>query len=249
MEKPQVDYIGGLSPAIAIEQKTVSKNPRSTVGTVTEIVDYLRVLYARVGTPHCPQCGRPVQPQSAHQITNQLLNLKPGTRFQLLAHIVRGRKGTHADRLAQAHKSGYTRARIDGELLDLAEARKQKLDKNKKHTIELIVDRAALTLRRVYARQGLFAGDGMRAGVGVFGESCGLTVSPARVLPLRFNQPPMASGLPLFGVGEVLPSARTANSTDCARKSTGYVRYAAPIAMATLRMGTCLRRKSDCRGP
>jgi excinuclease ABC subunit A len=145
MEKPQVDQIVGLSPAVAIEQKTISRNPRSTVGTVTEILDYLRVLYARIGLPHCPQCGRAVVPQSAQQITDQLARLPAGTRFHLLAPIVRGRKGAYTSTLAQAVKDGFTRARIDGELVDLAESQRSKslpvLDKNKRHDVELVVDR------------------------------------------------------------------------------------------------------------
>ena len=142
MEKPQVDYIGGLSPAIAIEQKAVSKNPRSTVGTVTEVMDYLRVLYARVGTPHCPECGRPVQPQSAQQIADQLMALPLGTRVQLLAPVVRQRKGVHREVLAAARRDGYVRARVDGVPVDLSSA--IKLAKTKKHTIELIVDRLVI---------------------------------------------------------------------------------------------------------
>jgi excinuclease ABC subunit A len=140
MEKPQVDQITGLSPAIAIEQKAITRNPRSTVGTVTEILDYLRVLYARLGTPHCPQCGRAVQPQSAQQIANRLARLRAGTRFQILAPLARHRKGTHAAALKQALKDGFPRARIDGETTDLAAGVPQ-LDKDKKHTIELIIDR------------------------------------------------------------------------------------------------------------
>jgi excinuclease ABC subunit A len=140
MEKPQVDQITGLSPAIAIEQKTIARNPRSTVGTVTEILDYLRVLYARLGTPHCPQCGRAVQPQSAQQITNQLAALPPGTRFQLLAPIARNRKGTFATALKAAVKDGYARARVDGQTLDLTSGIPE-LDKDKKHNIELVIDR------------------------------------------------------------------------------------------------------------
>ncbi len=139
MDKPKVDYIGGLSPAIAIEQKAVSKNPRSTVGTVTEVMDYLRVLYARTGTPHCPQCGRAVQRQSAQQIADQLAALPPGTRFQLLAPIVRQRKGAHEDVLEAARRDGYVRARIDGVSVELNNP--IKLAKTKQHTIELIVDR------------------------------------------------------------------------------------------------------------
>jgi len=139
MEKPKVDYIGGLSPAIAIAQKAVSKNPRSTVGTVTEVMDYLRVLYARVGTPHCPQCGRAVQAQSAQRIADQLASLPPGTRFQLLAPIARQRKGTHSDLLAGARADGYARARIDGIMVELSSS--IKLAKTKQHTIELVIDR------------------------------------------------------------------------------------------------------------
>ncbi|NSW53171.1 MAG: excinuclease ABC subunit UvrA [Anaerolineae bacterium] len=142
MEKPQVDHILGLSPAIAIEQKTVSRNPRSTVGTVTEILDYLRVLYARVGTPHCPQCGRAVSPQNAQQITGQLAALPAGTRFQILAPISRKRKGAFTTRLRRALKDGYTRARIDGEMVDLSENIPE-LDKNTRHAIELVIDRLA----------------------------------------------------------------------------------------------------------
>jgi len=145
MEKPQVDQITGLSPAIAIEQKTIARNPRSTVGTVTEILDYLRVLYARLGTPHCPQCGRAVQPQSAQQIANQLAALPPGTRFQLLAPIARNRKGTFAAAFKQAVKDGYARARVDGTILELSSGLPE-LDKDKKHTIELVIDRLVTPL-------------------------------------------------------------------------------------------------------
>ena len=143
MEKPKVDQISGLSPTIAIGQKTVSRNPRSTVGTVTEIMDYLRVLYARLGTPHCPQCDRPVVPQSPLNIAEQILALTPGTRFQFLAPIVRGRKGTSRNVLAQARRDGYRRVRIDGQMMVL-ESQLPQLDKNKKHHIELVVDRLEL---------------------------------------------------------------------------------------------------------
>jgi excinuclease ABC subunit A len=139
MEKPKVDYIGGLSPAIAIEQKPVSRNPRSTVATVTEVADYLRVLFARVGTPHCYECGRELHAQSAEEIVAQVAELEPGTRFQVLAPLARQRKGTFKDVFAQAKADGFNRARVDGETLDLAG--EIKLDKNKKHTIDLVVDR------------------------------------------------------------------------------------------------------------
>ena len=139
MEKPDVDSIEGLSPAISIDQKTTSKNPRSTVGTVTEIYDYLRLLYARIGLPHCPVCGREIRQQSVDEIVDRILALKEGTKIQLLAPIVRGKKGQHIKALEQARKSGYVRVRVDGNQYDLAE--EITLDKNKKHTIEIIVDR------------------------------------------------------------------------------------------------------------
>jgi len=139
MEKPKVDFIGGLSPAIAIEQKAVSKNPRSTVATVTEIYDYLRVLFARAGIPHCPQCGREVRAQSAQEIVEQVGGLSAGTRFQVLAPLARNRKGTFKDTFAQARADGFVRVRVDGEVRDLSG--EIELDKNKKHNIELVVDR------------------------------------------------------------------------------------------------------------
>ena len=142
MEKPNVDSIDGLSPAISIDQKTTSKNPRSTVGTVTEIYDYLRLLFARVGTPHCPDCGREIARQTVDDIVDKILELPEGTRFQLLAPIVRGRKGEYQKELEQARKSGYVRARVDGIVYDLSED--IRMDKNKKHQIEIIVDRLVI---------------------------------------------------------------------------------------------------------
>lgn len=139
MEKPKVDYIGGLSPAIAIEQKAVSKNPRSTVATVTEIYDYLRVLFANIGTPHCPQCGREVHAQSAQEIVAQVAGLPSGTNFQVLSPVARNRKGTFADVFTQSKAEGFSRIRVDGEIRSLDE--KITLDKQKKHTVELVVDR------------------------------------------------------------------------------------------------------------
>jgi len=139
MDKPDVDYIDGLSPAISIDQKTTSKNPRSTVGTVTEIYDYLRLLWARVGTPHCPKCGREIRQQTIDQIIDQILTLPEGTRIQILAPVVRGRKGEHTKIFDDARRSGYVRARVDGNLYDLSE--EISLEKNKKHNIEIVVDR------------------------------------------------------------------------------------------------------------
>ena len=142
MEKPNVDSIDGLSPAISIDQKTTSKNPRSTVGTVTEIYDYLRLLYARVGTPHCPVCGKEISQQTTDQIVDTVMKLEDGTKIQILSPIVKGRKGEHAKELENARKSGYVRARIDGNIYDLSE--EIKLEKNKKHLIEIIVDRLVI---------------------------------------------------------------------------------------------------------
>ncbi len=139
MEKPDVDYIEGLSPAISIDQKTTSRNPRSTVGTVTEIHDYLRLMYARIGVPHCPKCGKPIRQQTVDQIVDQIMALPERTRLMILAPVVRGRKGEFAKMLEDMGKQGYVRARIDGELYELAEA--PKLEKNKKHTVEVVIDR------------------------------------------------------------------------------------------------------------
>ncbi len=139
MEKPKVDYIEGLSPAISIDQKTTSKNPRSTVGTVTEIYDYLRLLYARVGIPHCPVCGREISRQSVDTIVDKILELDEGTKIQIMSPIVSGRKGEYVKELENAKKSGFVRVRIDGITYDLSE--KISIDKNKKHNIEIIVDR------------------------------------------------------------------------------------------------------------
>ncbi len=142
MEKPDVDYIEGLSPAISIDQKTTSKNPRSTVGTVTEIYDYLRLLWARVGTPHCPRCGKEIHQQTIDQIIDRLMALPEGTKLQILAPVVRQRKGEHVKVFADARKSGYVRVRADGIIYDLEE--EIKLEKNKKHSIEIVVDRVVV---------------------------------------------------------------------------------------------------------
>ena len=139
MEKPDVDEISGLSPAISIDQKTTSKNPRSTVGTVTEIYDYLRLLYARIGIPHCPVCGREIRQQTVDQMVDKVLELPQRTKIQILAPIVRGKKGTHQKEFERAKKSGYVRVRVDGNLYDLSE--EITLEKNKKHNIEIVVDR------------------------------------------------------------------------------------------------------------
>ena len=142
MDKPDVDYIDGMSPAISIDQKTTSKNPRSTVGTVTEIYDYLRLLWARVGVPHCPKCGKEIRQQSIDQIVDQIMALPEGTRIQLMAPVVRSRKGEHVKVFEDAKKSGYVRVRVDGIMYDLTE--EIKLEKNKKHIIEIVVDRLVI---------------------------------------------------------------------------------------------------------
>ncbi|WP_040196907.1 excinuclease ABC subunit UvrA [Candidatus Soleaferrea massiliensis] len=139
MEKPDVDYIEGLSPAISIDQKTTSKNPRSTVGTVTEIYDYLRLLYARIGIPHCPVCGKPIKQQTVDQMVDKTMALPEGSKIQIMAPVVRGRKGEHIKELDAARRSGFVRVRVDGNLYDLSE--EIKLNKNQKHTIEVVVDR------------------------------------------------------------------------------------------------------------
>ena len=139
MEKPDVESIEGLSPAISIDQKSTNRNPRSTVGTVTEIYDYLRLLYARIGIPHCPKCGREIRRQTVDQMVDQILALPERSRIQILAPVVRGRKGEHVKVLEHARKSGFVRVRIDGSLYELSE--EIHLDKNIKHSIEIVVDR------------------------------------------------------------------------------------------------------------
>lgn len=142
MDKPDVDYIDGLSPAISIDQKTTSKNPRSTVGTVTEIYDYMRLLWARIGIPHCPKCGREIMQQSIDQIVDRILELPEGSRIQILSPVVRGRKGEHVKVFEDAKRSGYVRVRVDGIIYELSE--EIKLEKNKKHSIEIVVDRLVI---------------------------------------------------------------------------------------------------------
>jgi len=149
MDKPDVDFIDGLSPAVSIDQKAASRNPRSTVGTITEIYDYMRLLYARVGKPHCPICGRPIARQSPQQIVDRVLELAEGTRFQVLAPVVRGRKGEYADLLRELQTKGYSRARVDGQVVRLdsatgsgADSELPKLKKYEKHDIEVVVDRS-----------------------------------------------------------------------------------------------------------
>lgn len=213
MDKPDVDYIDGLSPAISIDQKTTSKNPRSTVGTVTEIYDYMRLLWARIGTPHCPKCGKEIRRQSIDQIVDQIMELPQGTRIQLMAPVVRSRKGEHVKVLEDAKKSGYVRARVDGAIYDLTE--EIKLEKNKKHTIEIIVDRLVIKpdiTRRLTdsAETALALGGGLLI-VDVTGgeelmfsqnyacEDCGISIDELAPRMFSFNNPygacPTCTGL------------------------------------------------------
>src|SRR5579885_637621 len=139
MERPEVDSIDGLSPAISIEQRTTSRNPRSTVGTVTEIYDYLRLLYASVGVPHCTNCGQEIRPQTIQQMVDRLMALPAGTKFSVLAPYVRGKKGEYRKQMLQMVKEGFTRAVVDGEMIELADP--PTLDKQKKHNIDVVIDR------------------------------------------------------------------------------------------------------------
>src|SRR5947208_2956648 len=145
MDKPDVDFIEGLSPAISIDQKSASRNPRSTVGTVTEIYDYLRLLYARIGIPHCPVCGKKVSGQTLQQMVDTLLTMPEETRVMLLAPFIRDQKGEHKLIFEQMKKSGFARVRVDGTIMDLNEAQTLNLDKQKKHSIEVIVDRISIS--------------------------------------------------------------------------------------------------------
>src|SRR3954453_19735019 len=142
MDKPDVDFIEGLSPAVSIDQKSTSRNPRSTVGTITEVYDYLRLLFARVGEPHCPVCGERISRQSPQQIVDRVLSMAEGTRFMVLAPVVRGRKGEYIDLFAELQSKGYARARVDGVVHPLTDP--PKLKKQEKHTIEVVVDRLSV---------------------------------------------------------------------------------------------------------
>lgn len=203
MEKPNVYKIEGLSPAISIDQKSTNRNPRSTVGTVTEIYDYFRLLYARVGIPHCPGCGREIRKQSVDQMVDQLMELEQGTRIQLLAPVVRGRKGEHAKVLDRAKRSGYVRVRVDGNLYELTE--EIKLDKNIKHTIEIVVDRLVIkegierrltdSIESVLAlADGLLMVDVIGGETLNFSQSfacpdCGISISEIEPRSFSFNNP------------------------------------------------------------
>ena len=214
MEKPNVYKIEGLSPAISIDQKSTNRNPRSTVGTVTEIYDYFRLLYARVGIPHCPGCGREIRKQSVDQMVDQLMELEQGTRIQLLAPVVRGRTGEHAKVLDRAKRSGYVRVRVDGNLYELTE--EIKLDKNIKHTIEIVVDRLVIkegierrltdSIESVLAlADGLLMVDVIGGETLNFSQSfacpdCGISISEIEPRSFSFNNPFGACPV-CFGLG------------------------------------------------
>ena len=213
MDKPDVDYIEGLSPAISIDQKTTSRNPRSTVGTVTEIYDYLRLLFARVGHPHCPRCGKPVNQQSLDQMLDQLLALPERTKLLIMAQAVRGKKGEHKKLLEHIRKEGYTRLRIDGEIRDAGE--EIQLEKNKKHTIEVVIDRliirpeirprmaesmeVALKLGQGVAYVQIVDGEQLMFSQNFACEACGISLPEITPRMFSFNSPfgacPVCSGL------------------------------------------------------
>lgn len=214
MEKPNVEKIDGLSPAISIDQKSTNRNPRSTVGTVTEIYDYFRLLYARVGIPHCPNCGKEIKKQSVDQMVDQIMELEEGTRIQLLAPVVRGRKGEHSKVFDRAKRSGYVRVRVDGNLYELTE--EIKLDKNIKHNIEIVVDRLVIkpgierrltdSIENVLAlAEGLLMVDVIDGETIQFSQSfacpdCGVSVSEIEPRSFSFNNPFGACPV-CFGLG------------------------------------------------
>ena len=214
MEKPNVEKIDGLSPAISIDQKSTNRNPRSTVGTVTEIYDYFRLLYARIGIPHCPKCGKAIKRQSVDQMVDQIMELPEGTKLQLLAPVVRGRKGEHTKIFERAKRSGYVRVRVDGNLYELTE--EIKLDKNIKHNIEIVVDRlivkAGIERRLTDAvesvlalAEGLLTVDVINGETINFSQSfacpdCGISINEIEPRSFSFNNPFGACPV-CFGLG------------------------------------------------
>lgn len=214
MEKPNVEKIEGLSPAISIDQKSTNRNPRSTVGTVTEIYDYFRLLYARIGIPHCPNCGREIKKQSVDQIVDQIMVMPEGSKIQLLAPVVRGKKGEHTKVFDRAKRSGYVRVRVDGNMYELSE--EIKLDKNIKHTIEIVVDRLVVkpgierrladSIENVLAlTEGLLLLDVIGGEAITFSQSfacpdCGISVSEIEPRSFSFNNPFGACPI-CFGLG------------------------------------------------
>lgn len=214
MEKPNVESIEGLSPAISIDQKSTNRNPRSTVGTVTEIYDYFRLLYARIGTPHCPECGREIRRQSVDEMANQIMDLPEGTKIQLLAPMVRGRKGEHVKILDRARKSGYVRVRIDGNMYELSE--EIKLDKNIKHSIDIVVDRlvvkpdilsrltgsveTVLSLAEGLLTVDVIGGEEMHFSQSFSCPDCGVSIEEIEPRSFSFNNP-FGACPECFGIG------------------------------------------------
>ena len=214
MEKPDVERIEGLSPAISIDQKSTNRNPRSTVGTVTEIYDYFRLLYARIGTPHCYHCGREIRKQTVDQMVDQIMTLSEGTKIQLLAPVVRGRKGEHVKVLERARKGGYVRVRIDGNLYELTE--EIKLDKNIKHYIEIVVDRlvvkpgidrrltdsveSALSISDGLLQVDVIGGEPMNFSQSFSCPDCGISIEEIEPRSFSFNNPFGACPV-CFGLG------------------------------------------------
>ena len=214
MEKPNVESIEGLSPAISIDQKSTNRNPRSTVGTVTEIYDYFRLLYARIGTPHCPECGREIRRQSVDEMANQIMELPEGTKIQLLAPMVRGRKGEHVKILDRARKSGYVRVRIDGNMYELNE--EIKLDKNIKHSIDIVVDRlvvkpdilsrltgsveAVLSLAEGLLTVDVIGGEELHFSQSFSCPDCGVSIEEIEPRSFSFNNP-FGACPECFGIG------------------------------------------------
>lgn len=242
MEKPNVEKIEGLSPAISIDQKSTNRNPRSTVGTVTEIYDYFRLLYARIGIPHCPKCGKEIKKQSVDQMVDQIMELPEGTKIQLLAPVVRGRKGEHAKVFDRAKRSGYVRVRVDGNLYELTE--EIKLDKNIKHNIEIVVDRLVVkegierrltdSVENVLAlAEGLLMVDVIDGEVINFSQSfacpdCGVSISEIEPRSFSFNNPFGACPV-CFGLGykmefdpELMIPDRTLSINDGAIQAMGW---------------------------
>jgi len=212
MEKPNVDAIDGLSPAISIDQKTTSKNPRSTVGTVTEIYDYLRLLYARIGIPHCTECGREIERQTVDDIVEKVLAMPEGTRLQILAPVVRGRKGEHMKEFDTARRGGFVRVRVDGSVYDLSE--QIQMDKNIKHTVEIVVDRLVL-------------GEGIRGRLAESIETAvaltdGLLIVDIVDVPVSLTTPPLRGTPPMEGNGTTLESGEFPSIGGVAAQPTGW---------------------------
>ena len=242
MDKPDVDYIDGLSPAISIDQKTTSQNPRSTVGTVTEIYDYMRLLWARIGTPHCPKCGKEIHQQTIDQIIDRLMALPEKTRVQLLAPVIRGKKGEHSRVFEDARRQGYVRVRVDGEVHDLSE--EFKLAKTKKHSIEIVVDRVVIrpdargritdSVETACALSGglliadVIGGDELRFSQNYACDDCGISIEELTPRMFSFNNPygacPVCTGLGIQKVVDpdrVIPNRRLSIKQGAIR-ATGW---------------------------